>query len=192
MDRALELDRTAGSHRLDGVSAGNLVAKTGPSTEMILQSDPVIQTNVSPTLDVLFRRILARQAGCAGAARSPQQAARHGSAAQAPDLRAGRPRDLGAVGAFHRSRTADQFRDRGSTAEHRRIHADGAGRAPRRPGRRAASAALAAGGIDGRAQSHRGAGDRDIGQDRRRQSCRPRHERRRRSVFDPPCLRLRQ
>jgi AMP-binding enzyme len=28
---------------------------------MILQSDPVIQTNVSPTLDGLFRRILARQ-----------------------------------------------------------------------------------------------------------------------------------
>ncbi len=30
-----------------------------------------------------------------------------------------------------------------------------------------------------------------IEQDRRRQPCRPRDERRRRSVFDPPCLRLR-
>ena len=31
MDRALELDRTAGGHRLDGVSPGNLVAEAGPS-----------------------------------------------------------------------------------------------------------------------------------------------------------------
>src|SRR6202167_143052 len=61
MDRALESDTTASSHLLDGVSPGNLVAKTRPSTQMILQSDPVIQTNVSPTLDGLFRRILARQ-----------------------------------------------------------------------------------------------------------------------------------
>src|ERR1700688_3375660 len=61
MDRALESDTTAGSHLLDGVSAGNLVATTRSSTQMILQSDPVIHTNVSPTLDGLFRRILARQ-----------------------------------------------------------------------------------------------------------------------------------
>ena len=31
-----------------------------------------------------------------------------------------------------------------------------------------------------------------VEQDRRRQSCRSRHERRRRGVFDPPCLRLRR
>src|ERR1700735_5511893 len=61
MDRALESDTTATGHLLDGVSPGNLVATTRPSTQMILQSDPVIQTNVSPTLDGLFRRILARQ-----------------------------------------------------------------------------------------------------------------------------------
>src|SRR6202166_531476 len=61
MDRALESDTTAGSHLLDGVSAGNLVATTRSSTQMICQSDPVIHTNVSPTLDGLFRRILARQ-----------------------------------------------------------------------------------------------------------------------------------
>src|SRR5450432_3850247 len=61
MDRALESDTTTGSHRLDGVSPGDLVATTRSSTEMILQSDPVIHTNVSPTLDGLFRRILARQ-----------------------------------------------------------------------------------------------------------------------------------
>src|SRR5580693_3291663 len=61
MDRALESVTTACDHLLDGVSPGNLVAKTRPSTQMILQSDPVIQTNVSPTLDGLFRRILARQ-----------------------------------------------------------------------------------------------------------------------------------
>src|SRR3984885_11738590 len=61
MDRALESDTTTGSHLLDGVSPGDMVAKTRPSTQMILQSDAVIQTNVSPTLDGLFRRILARQ-----------------------------------------------------------------------------------------------------------------------------------
>src|SRR6202046_3948735 len=61
MDRALESDTTATGHLLDGVSPGNLVATTRPSTQMILQSDPVIQTNVSPTLDRLFRRILARR-----------------------------------------------------------------------------------------------------------------------------------
>src|ERR1700733_14793865 len=61
MDRALESDTTACDHLLDGVSPGNLVAKTRPSTQMILRSDAVIQTNVSPTLDGLFRRILARQ-----------------------------------------------------------------------------------------------------------------------------------
>src|SRR3984957_17916563 len=63
MDRALESDTTTGSHLLDGVSPGDMVAKTRPSTQMILQSDPVIHTNVSPTLDGLFRRILARQPG---------------------------------------------------------------------------------------------------------------------------------
>ena len=36
MDRALESDRTANSHGADGVSPGNLVAKTaGPATEVI-------------------------------------------------------------------------------------------------------------------------------------------------------------
>src|SRR5580698_8119553 len=61
MDRALESDTTATSHLLDGVSPGNLVATSRPCNQMIPQSDPVIQTNVSPTLDGLFRRILARQ-----------------------------------------------------------------------------------------------------------------------------------
>jgi hypothetical protein len=35
MDRALESDRTTGSHRADGLSPGNLVAKADPSTEVI-------------------------------------------------------------------------------------------------------------------------------------------------------------
>src|ERR1700735_2614060 len=61
MDRALESDTTATGHLLDGVSPGNLVATSRPCNQMIPQSDPVIQTNVSPTLDGLFRRILARQ-----------------------------------------------------------------------------------------------------------------------------------
>jgi hypothetical protein len=34
MDRALESDRTAWCHRLDGISPGNLVAKAGPATEV--------------------------------------------------------------------------------------------------------------------------------------------------------------
>src|ERR1700674_2270746 len=57
MDCALESDRTACCHRPDGISTGNLVAKSRP----LDQSDPVIQTNASPTLDGLFRRILARK-----------------------------------------------------------------------------------------------------------------------------------
>src|SRR6266851_1683218 len=57
MDCALESDRTACGHRPDGISTGNLVAKSRP----LKQSDPVIQTNASPTLDGLFRRILARK-----------------------------------------------------------------------------------------------------------------------------------
>src|SRR5580704_6422454 len=61
MDRALESDTTATGHLLDGVSPGNLVATSRSFNQMIPQSDPVIQTNVSPTLDGLFRRILARQ-----------------------------------------------------------------------------------------------------------------------------------
>src|SRR6202021_1865297 len=61
MESALESDTTTGSHLLDGVSPGDMVAKTRPSTQMILQSDAVIHTNVSPTLDGLFRRILVRK-----------------------------------------------------------------------------------------------------------------------------------
>src|ERR1700716_4215785 len=57
MDCALESDRTACDHRPDGISTGNLVAKRRP----LKQSEPVIQTNASPTLDGLFRRILPRR-----------------------------------------------------------------------------------------------------------------------------------
>src|SRR6202521_55139 len=57
MDCALESDRTACGHRPDGISTGNLVAKGRTRNG----SDPVIQTNASPTLDGLFRRILARK-----------------------------------------------------------------------------------------------------------------------------------
>src|SRR6202163_4491413 len=56
MDRPLESDRTAWCHRVDRVPAGNLVAATGLSSQVI----PLIQTNATPTLDGLFRRILAR------------------------------------------------------------------------------------------------------------------------------------
>src|ERR1700753_1432030 len=61
MDRALESDTTAGSYLLGRGSAGKLVAPARRATQMILQSDSVIQTNATPTLDGLFRRILARQ-----------------------------------------------------------------------------------------------------------------------------------
>ena len=96
------------------------------------ESDPVIQTNASPTLDGLFRRILARQPDALALLDPLNKPRVTGQAAEAPDLRAGRPGHLGAGGAFHRSRAAGQFRDRGSIAEHRRIHADGAGGASRR------------------------------------------------------------
>src|SRR3954465_14782646 len=58
MDRAVESDRTAGSHGVDRIPAGNLVAKAGRATEMM-----PTHSNASPTLDVLFQRILARQPG---------------------------------------------------------------------------------------------------------------------------------
>src|SRR4051812_18539819 len=54
MDRALESDRTAFDHRAVRLSAGNLVAETRASSE-------VTQTAAPPTLDGLFRRLLARQ-----------------------------------------------------------------------------------------------------------------------------------
>ena len=58
----MESDRTTGCYRLDGISAGNMVATAAThSSEPIKQSDPVIQTSASPTLDGLFRRILARK-----------------------------------------------------------------------------------------------------------------------------------
>src|SRR5256885_2890414 len=56
MDRAVESDRTAGSHGVDRIPAGNLVAKAGRATEMMPP-----HPNASPTLDILFQRILARQ-----------------------------------------------------------------------------------------------------------------------------------
>src|SRR5712671_8190036 len=56
MDRAVESDRTAGSHGVDRIPAGNLVAKAGRATEMM-----PTHSNASPTLDVLFQRILSRQ-----------------------------------------------------------------------------------------------------------------------------------
>ena len=144
-------------HRPDRLSAGNLVAAAGRPTEV---------TPVTPDQRIADARRSVQadpgpQAGCAGAARSPQQAARHRPAAEEPDLRGGRSGDHGAGGAFHRIRTAVQFRDRGATAQYRRIRADGAGRASRRPGGGAVAAAVAAGGIDGRAQPHRRARDRD-------------------------------
>jgi hypothetical protein len=118
-------------------------------------------------------------AGCARIARSDQQGPYHRAGAAANDVCPGRPGDCGLGGPFCRSRPADQFRDRGATTQHRGIHAHGAGGPSRRFDRGFAAAALAAGGIDGGAQSHRCAGDRDNGEDRRRQPCRSRHERRR-------------
>ena len=74
----MESDRTAGGHRVDGISPGNLVAAAGPTN----RSDAVIQTNVSPTLDGLFRRILARKPDALALLDPPQQAARHRPAAE--------------------------------------------------------------------------------------------------------------
>ena len=100
------IERPAG-HRVDGLSPGNLVAEAGPRqmpSRYQSRSDAVIQTNASPTLDGLFRRILARQPDALALLDPAQQAAHHRPAAQAPDLRAGRSGHLGAGGAFHRSR----------------------------------------------------------------------------------------
>ena len=159
---------------------------------MILQSDPVIQTNASPTLDGLFRRILARQPDALAlldplnkprvTGQPPKrltfaEADRAISALSAHFIEAGLPAN--SVVAVQLPNTVEFMLT--VLAAHR-------------AGLIVAllPAALAAGRIDGRAQSHRGAGDRDHEQDRRRQSCRPRHERRGRSIFDPPRLRLRQ
>ena len=151
------------------------------------------QPTASPTLDTLFKREPGATAGCAGAGRSPQQAARHRPAAEAPHLRAGRPHDLGAGGAFHRDPACRQFGDRGSAAQHHRIRAHRARRlsAPAcvvavlpllwrqseltmALNRTAARAIVTSSKIDGVVYSDH------------------RHERRRRGVLDPPCLRLRQ
>ena len=53
----MESDRTACSDRVIRLSAGNLVAEAASRK----RSDPVIQTTAPPTLDGLFRRLLARQ-----------------------------------------------------------------------------------------------------------------------------------
>ncbi len=84
-----------------------------------MQSKSVTHPNASPTLDVLFQRILARQPD-AVALVDPQQArASPASRRSGSTLRAGRPRHLGAGGALHRIRPSGQFRDRPATAEHR-------------------------------------------------------------------------
>src|SRR5713101_864878 len=57
MDCALESDSMACGHRSDEIYPGNFVSKS----RFLNQSDPVIQTIASPTLDGLFRRILARK-----------------------------------------------------------------------------------------------------------------------------------
>src|SRR3984957_545784 len=66
MDRALESDRTSTGDRFDRISSGNLVVpavaiEVVSSKRFAFRADAVIQTNVSPTLDGLFQRILARQ-----------------------------------------------------------------------------------------------------------------------------------
>src|SRR3954471_20833963 len=57
MDRAMESDRTACNQRVDGLSAGNVVASTGRATQMTQPNTAA----ASPTLDTLFKRSLARQ-----------------------------------------------------------------------------------------------------------------------------------
>src|SRR5437868_14492059 len=57
MDRALEADRTPFDHRAVRLSAGNLVAETRARSEVI----SVTTTAIPPTLDGLFRRLLARR-----------------------------------------------------------------------------------------------------------------------------------
>ena len=164
------------------------MAAAGRPTEVI----SVIQTNASPTLDGLFKRILARKPDAPALLDPINKQRITGQPPRNLTFARSRPGDHGAGGAFHRIRAAVQFRDRGATAQYRRVRADGAGRASRRPGGGAVPAAVAAGGTDGRAQSHRGAGDREHEPDRRRRAFRSRHECRRRSLFDPPCLRFRQ
>src|SRR5271154_5396324 len=66
MDRAVESDRTSENHSFDGLSPGNLVVpacaiEVISTTRFAPEHISVIQTNVSPTLDGLFQRILARQ-----------------------------------------------------------------------------------------------------------------------------------
>ena len=126
------------------------------------RSDAVTQPTASPTLDALFKRESGAAAGCAGAGRSLNKQRVTGQRAEAPDLRAGRPHDLGAGGAFHRdpdlpanSVIAVQLPN---TIE---FALTVLAAYPRRPGRRGAAAVVAAGGTDHGAQPHRRAGDRD-------------------------------
>ena len=159
MDRAMELDRTAAATALTDTC--RKPGGKGREPNDLIGSDPVIQTNAPPTLDGLFRRILARQPEALALVDPPDKLRVTGQPPQAPDLRAGRPRHLGAGGPFHRSRPAGQFGDRGSAAQHRRIHADGAGGASRRPGRGAVAAAVAPGRTDRCDEPHGRARHRD-------------------------------
>src|SRR5262245_11342376 len=66
MDRAMESDRTTIDHGIVGLPAGDLVAKGRPATQVTRRNETtevetVTQPTTSPTLDTLFKRILARQ-----------------------------------------------------------------------------------------------------------------------------------
>src|SRR5712672_1424065 len=178
MDRAVESDRTAGSHGVDRIPAGNLVAKAGRATEMM-----PTHSNASPTLDVLFQRILARQphalalldplnkqrvTGQAPKRLTFAQADRAISALAAHFIESGLPAN--SVIAVQLPNTIEFALT--MLAAHR------------------AGLIVAAGGIDGRAQSHRRAGRSHHEPDRWRGSRRHRHERGGGMLFDPPCLRL--
>ena len=178
-------------YRFDRISAGNMVAKAGTQTDP-QQSDPVIQTNASPTLDGLFRRILARQPDALAlldplnkpriTGQPPKrltfaQADRAISALSAHFIEAGLPSN--SVIAVQLPNTVEFM----LTVL-----------AAQRAGLVVALLPLLWRQAELTVALNR-TGARAIvttQQDRRRQPCRSRHERRRRSVFDPPCLRLRR
>src|SRR3984893_16706887 len=62
MDRTLESDRTAYDHGVDGLSSGNLVAENRNRTPRdATEVEALTLPTASPTLDGLFKRVLARQ-----------------------------------------------------------------------------------------------------------------------------------
>ena len=130
-------------------------------------------------------------AGCARARGPAEPRQLHRWRAAPPDLRPGRPRDLGDRRAPAPAGPADRPDRRPADGEHCGWGADPARRAARRADRHAAAAAVATRRLRRRPQPGRRARARRQRPHRRGRSLRARHAHRGGGVSDPPAVRLR-